>query len=129
MPLYYWGEDVLTSAHLINRLQSKKTKNKSPSELISQKFIGARVGSYISQRVFNYIAYLRVHESERNKLELRAKTCVFVGYSNIKKGHMCYHLMTQNIYIFADITFNEIEIFINLKDHKKGNKQFIRVVI
>ena len=122
MPLYNWGDAVLTVAHLINRLQSKTTGNKSPSKLISQKFVGARVGSCLPQRIFSCIAYLHVHELEQNKLKPRAKKCVIVGYSKTKKGHRCYHPMTQRIYISADITFNEIEMYYQTERPQQGEQ-------
>ena len=44
----------------------------------------------------------------------------FFGYSHTKKGFKCYHLMTQKMYIFADITFNEIEMFYLIKRPQQG---------
>ena len=62
-------------------------------------------------RIFGCIVYLRVHASEQSKLYPGAKECVFVGYSNTNKGYICYHPLTQNLYISFDVTFNELEMF------------------
>lgn len=41
------------------------------------------------QRVFGAICYVHVLESQRNKLDAKARKCIFVNYDERKKGWKC----------------------------------------
>jgi hypothetical protein len=43
----------------------------------------------------------------KKKLEFCSKECVFLGYSNIRKGFKCLDVSTGCIYISRDVAFDE----------------------
>ena len=53
VPIAYWGDCILTTMHLINRLPSLLLHDKTPFELFSGKVL-----DYSSLRVFGYLCFL-----------------------------------------------------------------------
>lgn len=47
-------------------------------------------------KVFGCVAFVHVHHHTRDKLDLRAVKCVFLGYSLTKKGYKCFESHTKH---------------------------------
>lgn len=101
MPLEFWGECVLTSVHIINRLPSPLLKNKTPFELLYH-----RPPSLSHLRVFGCLSYATVVHP-KHKFDSRARRCVFVGYPSTHKGYKLFDLESQNFIISRDVIFHE----------------------
>ena len=91
VPILYWGEAVLTNAHLINRLSSKVLGFKNPMEIFSKYFLNFTTSTGLVPKVFCCLSFVHVHAHNRGKLNTRAIKCIFVGYSSTKKGYKYYH--------------------------------------
>ncbi|KAM1788580.1 hypothetical protein ACFX11_038846 [Malus domestica] len=52
-----------------------------------------------------------VYSHQRGKFDPCALRCVFLGYSDTKKGYKCFHPPTQTLYITADVQFQEGETY------------------
>ena len=109
VPKTFWGEAVLTAAHLINRVPSKVLNNQSPIAALSVFYPDFNVSCTLSPKVFGCVAFVHVHAHQRGKLDPRALKCIFVGYSNTKKGYKCYHPPSKKFFTSMDVTFVENE--------------------
>ena len=107
VPKHYWGEAILTSAYVINRMPSRVLEFQSPLETLSQFFPDIRSSFNLTPRVFGCTSFVHVHNHNRGKLDPRALKCVFVGYSTTQKGYKCYHPHTRKLYVTSDVTFVE----------------------
>ena len=91
VPKHYWGEAVLTAAHLINRLPSRVLGNKTPVSVLSQFYLEFNKSSHLPPKIFGSVSYVHIHTQNHGKLDPRAVKCVFLGYSSTQKGYKCYH--------------------------------------
>lgn len=104
LPKKFWADAVLTSCYLINRLPSRILNYKSPLEaLYKRKFNISHL------RIFGCVCYMHVQNT--NKLEPRAKKCVFLGYSSFKKGYKCFDPSTNRVYFSRDVLFSETQLY------------------
>jgi hypothetical protein len=67
-------------------------------------------------RVFGCTCF--VHSQDENKLEPRARKCIFIGYSSTKKGYKCFDPLANRFYFSRDVIFNE-----NLMYHSSQGEQ------
>ena len=107
IPKSYWGEVVLTSAYVINRIPSKVLGCKSPLETLSQFYPNIRSSFNLAPRVFGCTSFVHIHNHNQGKLDPRALKCVFVGYSSTQKGYKCYHPHARKLYVSTNVTFDE----------------------
>ena len=121
VPKAYWGEAVLTSAYLINRLPTNVLQFKSPLELLNQFFPNVKTTNHLTPRIFGCVCFVHVHSINRGKLDPRATKCVFLGYSSTQKGYKCYHPPTKKYLISVDVTFNEDESYFT-NSHVQGEE-------
>ena len=91
VPKCFWGEAVLTAAHLINKLPSRILGFKSPMDILSTFYPNLHTTNNLVPRIFGCVAFVHVHNQNRGKLDPQALKCVFVGYSSTQKGYKCYH--------------------------------------
>ena len=107
VPKSYWGEDVLTSAYVINTIPSRVLGCKSPLETLSQFYSDIRSSFNLAPRVFGCTSFVHIHNHNQRKLDPRTLKCVFLGYSSTQKGYKCYHPPTWKLYVLANVTFVE----------------------
>ena len=102
VPLYLWGECVLNTVHIINRLPSSILNNKSPFE----KLYG-QIPSYDHLKVFGGLCFASTLFHNRSKFDSRSIPCVFLGYLFGVKGYKILNLFTRRIFISRDVIFHE----------------------
>lgn len=105
VPKFYWGEVVLTSAYLINRLPSRVLSGVSHVQVLTRFFPSLSIMLSLQNRVFGCSAFVHVHGLHQGKLDPRAIKCIFIGYASDKKGYKCYHPLSRRVYISMDVTF------------------------
>ena len=66
-----------------------------------------RVSVVTHMQVFGCLAYVHVPAQQRHKLEAKALKCIFVGYSNERKGYRLFVPSTQKIIVSRDVIFDE----------------------
>ena len=91
VPKSFWGEAVLTAAHLINILPSRILGFKSPMDILSTFYPNLHTTNNLVPRIFGCVTFVHVHNQNRGKLDPWALKCVFLGYSSTQKGYKCYH--------------------------------------
>ena len=81
-PSFLWGEAMLTSTFLTNRIVSQNLDKQSPLKLITTAMplgISEKVGHELPLKVFGCECYVHLYPNQTNKLSSRAIKCVFVG--------------------------------------------------
>ena len=102
VPKYLWSYGVLTATHLINLLPSRVLDFKCPLEVLQVK---AQDMSHL--KVFGCTCYVHLPQIQRDKLDPRAVKCIFLGYSQTKKGYKCYEPKSKKLYVSRDVKFAE----------------------
>jgi len=102
VPKPFWSHGVLTATHLINRLPSRVLDFKSSLEVLQE-----RQPDLTYLKVFGCTCYVHLPATLRDKLDPRAVKCIFLGYSQTKKGYKCYEPKSKKQYITRDVRFVE----------------------
>jgi len=102
VPLSFWDSAFETVVYLINRLPSKKTKQKSPFENLfnispNYKFL----------KIFGCECWPFLRPYNSTKLAFRSQSSVFIGYSKNHLGYKCLHIPFGRVYIARHVVFNE----------------------
>ena len=95
VPKVFWGEAVLTSAYLINRMPSRTLSFNTPYQTFLKAFPNTSLLSTLPMKVFGCTTFVHIHAQHRGKLDPKSIKCLFVGYSSNKKGYKCYSPTTR----------------------------------
>ena len=82
LPKIFWTDAVSTTAYLINRGPLVPLGFKIPEEEWQGKEVNI---SHL--RVFGCVSYVRVKDSDRYKLDPKARKCIFTGYGSDDMGY------------------------------------------
>jgi histone deacetylase 1/2 len=102
LPMIYWEDAFQTATYIINRLPTPVLHHKSPFEILH-----SRIPDYRFLRVFGCACWPNLRPYNRNKLNFRSKTCIFIGYSLCHQGYKCLDLSTGKIYVSRNVIFDE----------------------
>ncbi|XP_078440864.1 uncharacterized protein LOC144710896 [Wolffia australiana] len=78
---------------------------------MSTAFFVVTLRTNLLPRVFGCTAYVHDTTPTLTKLDARALTCIFAGYSSLQKRYKCYHPSTRWFFISANVTFAEFQPF------------------
>ncbi|RDY03845.1 hypothetical protein CR513_12513, partial [Mucuna pruriens] len=98
----YWGEDVLISTYIINRLPTHVLNSISPIKHILSFFPSSPLMLSLPSRVFRCVAFVQSHNPHLGKLDPKVVKCVFIGYPLNKKGFKCYHPPSRRVFVSID---------------------------
>jgi hypothetical protein len=99
----YWGEAVLTAAHIRNRvLGSSAQSGITPLEAM----LGTKPNLGLL-RVFGCAAYAHVPDQLRHKLQPKARKCVLLGFADEQRGYRLLNVATRKIIYCKDVVFDE----------------------
>ncbi|CAA7044030.1 unnamed protein product [Microthlaspi erraticum] len=104
LPVTFWGESILTAAHIINRTPSSVLDGKTPYELLH-----GTPPKYDLLRVFGCLSYAHRRGRDKDKFGDRSRKCLFVGYPFGKKGWRLYDLERNEFFTSRDVIFLEDE--------------------
>ena len=108
LPKEYWAEALSTAVYTRNRCTSTIIGNKTPYEILN-----GRKPNVKHLKVFGCTAFAHIPHDERQKLDSKAKECVFLGYSNVTKGYRLYDINKKKIFFSRDVVFCESEFLNN----------------
>ena len=115
MPKHFWGECALAATHIINKLPTACLNWISPFERLYGK-----PPTYDDLRVVGCLSFV-ANLQPSDKLDYRAKRCIFLGYTFGYKGYKLYDLQTRKVFHSRDVIFYE-NIFPFKKDtYQIGN--------
>jgi hypothetical protein len=124
VPSEFWGEAVLTAVSLINTIPSSHSSGLSPFEKLYWY-----VPNFSSFRVSGCTYFVLRPHIERSKLSSRSAICVFLGYSEGKKGYCCFDPITQKLYVYRHVVFLEHIPFFSIPSttHSLTKSDLIRI--
>ena len=111
IPKVFWNYAISHSVYLINRLPSSVIQNKSPYEMLYKT-----VPNFQNLRIFGCICFASTIENNRNKLDPRAKKCIFLGLKNGTKGYVVIDTNTREIFVSRNVVCHE-HIFCKILDN------------
>lgn len=102
-PKTFWAD---AAAYLINRGPSVPLGFKIPEEEWQKKEVNL---SHL--RVFGCVSYVRVKDSDTDKLDPKTKKCIFIGYDSDDMGYRFWDELTKKVVRSRDVTFNENVVY------------------
>ena len=117
VPKNLWGEAILTTTYLINRMPTRVLKFQTPSH-VKNSFPTSWVSTNLPLKIFGCITFVHVHNHNYTKLDPRTKKCVYVGYSPTQKGYKCFDPISKK----KNVCFHGCELFL------KQNHIFVTLI-
>ncbi|GMF49564.1 unnamed protein product [Phytophthora fragariaefolia] len=102
LPKQLWAECVCHATTLINMTPSSKTNARTPYELWYN-----RIPSMQYMKAFGCSAYAHITEQYRDRLDARARLCMYLGVPDHKKGYRLMDLNSHAIVYSRDVIFKE----------------------
>jgi len=102
LSIKYWGECILTSTYLINRLPSIPLNNKCPYEVLHKH---KPLHSHLKS--FGCLCYPTIRKLHITKFDPKATPHIFIGYPLGTKGYKVLSFATKKINVSRDVVFHE----------------------
>ncbi|RVW60738.1 Retrovirus-related Pol polyprotein from transposon TNT 1-94 [Vitis vinifera] len=112
VPFCFWGNVVLTTCYLINRMPSCVLHDQIPHSLLFPD----QPLYFLPPRVFCCTCFVHILTLGQDKLSAKATKCIFLGYSRLQKGYHCYSSETHHYFLSADVTFFEDSPFFSTSE-------------
>lgn len=103
VPKHHWPEALLTASYLINRIPSASLHNKIRFQLLFPD----KPLFPLKPKTFGCVSFIHILPLRKDKLSAKSLKCVFLGYSRLKKGYLCYNPSLKKTFISMDVTFFE----------------------
>ena len=102
LPVEFWGESIMTAAHIINRTPSPLLDGKTPYEVLHGK-----PPAYDLLRVFGCLCFAHRRGRDKDKFGDRSRKCLFVGYPFGTKGWRMFDIDRNEFFVSRDVIFFE----------------------
>ncbi|KAJ9671256.1 hypothetical protein PVL29_027306 [Vitis rotundifolia] len=112
VPFRFWGDAVLTTCYLINRMPSSVLHDQIPHSLLFPD----QPLYFLPPRVFGCTCFVHILTPRQDKLSAKVTKCIFLGYSRLQKGYRCYSSETHCYFLSADVTFFEDSPFFSTSE-------------
>ncbi|CAL8156615.1 unnamed protein product [Prunus armeniaca] len=101
IPKSFWSEAINWSIHILKRSPTFVVRDLTPEEAWSSR--KPAVGYF---KVFGCIAYERIPDEKRKKLDDKGERCVFLGISEVSKAYKLFNHVSKKIIISRDVVFD-----------------------
>jgi len=107
VPEHFWGDAILTTCYLINRMPSSVLKNNIPHSILfpHEPF------HPLPLRVFGSTCFVHNFSPGLDKLSPRSYKCVFLGFTRSQRGYKYFSPFLNRYFVSADVTFNEFSFY------------------
>ncbi|KAJ6937917.1 hypothetical protein NC652_012263 [Populus alba x Populus x berolinensis] len=102
LPKQYWAEAVSCAVYLLNRCPTRSLQGVTPEEAWS-----GHKPNVTHLRVFGCVAYAKIPDARRRKLDDKSEKCIFVGYGERRMGYRLYNPITKKVITSRDVIFEE----------------------
>jgi hypothetical protein len=102
LPKQYWAEAVSCAMYLLNRCPTRSLQVVTLEEVWS----GHKL-SVTHLRVFGCVAYVKIPDARRTKLNDKSEKYIFVGYGDRRMGYKLYNPITKMVIMSRDVIFEE----------------------
>ncbi|GBL98869.1 Retrovirus-related Pol polyprotein from transposon TNT 1-94 [Araneus ventricosus] len=121
LPLEFWGEAVSTAEYMHN-IAPTKCKDKTPMELLNGKKPSVR-----HLKPFGCVAFYKVFNNKRHKLQPKSKKGVVFGYSRNRKAYRIYDTEEKQIHETSDVIFDETRNGYAQKELPKKTETYMQI--
>ena len=115
----FWVEALAMAVYTRNRCTSTIIGSKTPYKNMNGRKLNVQ-----HLKVFGCAAFSHIPHDERQKLDMKAKKCIFLGYSNVTKGYCLYDINKKIIFFNRDVVFCDSE-FLNNQVHKERKNNHV----
>ncbi|XP_019177751.1 PREDICTED: uncharacterized protein LOC109172955 [Ipomoea nil] len=115
LSMEFCGHCVLHASYLINRLPTATVGNKTPFEMLFGKDV-----NYDQMKAFGCLCYGSTISQGRNKMQSRARKCIFLGIPANIKGYILYDSTSQEVFVSRDVQFYE-QVYPLKESHSTDN--------
>ncbi|WVZ15253.1 hypothetical protein V8G54_012819 [Vigna mungo] len=112
LPKKFWAEAVNTAVFLLNRLPTKALQHRTPFEA----WYGYKPELF-NLKIFGCLCFSYIPHIKRDKLDKKAESGIFVGYSLISKAYRIYLPHRNKVIVSRDVKFLEFDCW-SWKDNK-----------
>ncbi|XP_058192064.1 uncharacterized protein LOC131309447 [Rhododendron vialii] len=102
LPREFWAEAVACVVYLLNRCPTKSVRFKTLEEAWN-----SFKPSVSHLRVYGCIAYAKIPEARRTRLNDKGEKGIFLGYGNRIMGYKLYIPLTKKVFMSRDVIFEE----------------------
>ena len=100
LKLELWAEGVVNAVYTRNRCPTSAVANMTPGQAWS-----GRQPCIVHMCIFGCIAFAKVPDARRTKLDAKVEKCVFLGYCEGTKVYRLMSVETKKIIRLRDVTF------------------------
>jgi len=109
VPLSFWAEAAAVAVYIKNRVLHRALDGKSPFEALYSNKPDIR-----HLRTFGCLAYAQIPTENREKLDDRAKRCIFIGYMETASIWKLYDLVGKRAFTSRDVIFDDNTVYKHL---------------
>ena len=103
LPHRFWAKALSTAVYLINRSLTRSLSDETLFEAWHGKKMNVK-----HFWLFWCSANIYIPKDEQNKVDAKAKKCIFLGYGATRKGYRLYNQKSSKIIHSCDVVFNEL---------------------
>ncbi|CAL5332754.1 unnamed protein product [Camellia sinensis] len=104
LPKQFWVEAVSCAVYLLNICPTRSLHSMTLEEAWS-----SHKPSVNHLRIFGCVAYTKIPEARRTKLDDKGEKCILVGYGDRTMGYKLYNPSTRKVIMSRDVIFEEEE--------------------
>ena len=124
IPKVFWGEIVLITSYLINRMSTYVLKYETPTNTLKQCYTTSHhLFSSLTPKVFGCTAFVHIHGHNHSKFDPKAQKCIFLGYYPTQKGYKFYHPQLRKYFTSMEVSFFENQPYNTQNSLQEENRE------
>ncbi|GMP88730.1 hypothetical protein CsSME_00040608 [Camellia sinensis var. sinensis] len=104
LPKQFWAEAVSYAVYLLNRCPTRSLHSMTLEEAWS-----SHKPSVNYLKIFECVAYTKIPEARRTKLDDKGEKCILIGYGDRTMGYKLYNPITKKVIMSKDVISEEEE--------------------